>query len=106
MARMTLAEYINQHFNGNVAAAARNAGVCREKMRLWATKGIIPRAEAIDHLRKWSGGQVDPNSFYQPPKELTKINACEPRQAEEVKAFSIGNRASSVASHLREMQHA
>lgn len=61
--RLTLADYIAAHYP-SYAAAARASGVDRETLRSYAVGLRRPREDMMRRLYLWSGGAIDPGSFF------------------------------------------
>lgn len=60
---ITLQEYLKYH-NKRVADLARDFNVVHCVARRWVNGEVIPNRQTIEKIYEWSGGQVEPNDFY------------------------------------------
>lgn len=60
---MTLQKYLEQT-NKRVADLARDFNVVHCVARRWVNGEVMPSRQTIEKIYEWSGGQVEPNDFY------------------------------------------
>lgn len=60
---ITLQKYLEQT-NRRVADLARDFNVVHCVARRWVLGEAIPNKDAMQKIYEWSGGQVEPNDFY------------------------------------------
>lgn len=60
---MKLKTYINQQ-KKTLIQTSKELGVPYEYVRRWSLGLVIPRPEQMSKIVTWSGGEVQPNDFY------------------------------------------
>ena len=80
---ITLQKYLEQT-NRRVADLARDFNVVHCVARRWVNGEVMPSRQTIEKIYEWSGGQVEPNDFY-------NINETEIEKDNENASMDMGN---------------
>ncbi len=66
---MTLKQFLNLK-RISMREAAEQLGVPYEYIRRYINEGVIPSKNRMKQIVSWSDGIVQPNDFYEEPKEV------------------------------------